>query len=653
MASIGTAYIQIAPNMTGVQGKIAGGLRGTGSKFANQFSSEVSGRSAVIIGAVAGAAQAAVQKAMRLVGNSIGDAVSRVDTLKRFPTVMQNLGYKSKDAASEIDRISSSLIGLPTSLDSLTTFVQRVAPVSGSLKEATDVALAFNNAVLAGGGPVSRQGDAIEQFSQMLSKGVPDMMAWRTLQEAMPATLGQVAKKLGIASGNTSELYEQLKDGVIGFDDFTGAVVDLDKKGLPGFKNFADQAKDATGGIATGVANMQTAITRGVAGIIESVGAENVSSAIAGVGKAFESVLNKIAIAVPPVLAVLTSVFGFVARNKDVFLPIVVAVGTMVGLWKAWTIATGIATAAQALFNVVMSANPIGLIIIALAGLVAGLVYFFTKTKTGQAIISQFGAVVSKVWASIQAGLARVGAFFSSTFARIKSIVGGVVGFIKARWPLLLAIITGPIGLAVYAVSRNIDRIKGFFASGYNYIKGLWGRLSGFFTGIFNRIRGAFTGMAGIGRNIVQGLWNGISGMGNWLKDKIIAFVSDKIPGPVKKVLGINSPSKLFAEFGKNIDQGLAQGVDKNSGMVSNSVNSMANEAIDAMKTSDLNAAVAMAPNANFNGGASGTGNTQNQTVSIGNIVLGDQSAVKEFFKQLNQDTINVGMGLTPVQGAQ
>ena len=80
----------------------------------------------------------------------------------------------------------------------------------------------------------------------------------------------------------------------------------------------------------------------------------------------------------------------------------------------------------------------------------------------------------------------------------------------------------------------------------------------------------------------------------------------------------------------------------------------MANQAIVGIGSPLVDASLAF-------GGISGAGvspggsssNTTNQDVSIGQIVLGDQSAVKEFFKQLNQDTINVGMGLTPLQGAQ
>jgi len=611
MADIGTAYVRIAPNMTGIQQKIAAGFNGLGGQFAGQFSNEFSAKAAILAGAVAGVAQAAMQKAMSAISNSLGDAISRVDTLARFPTVMQNLGYSADEARTQVDRMAKSVIGLPTSLDQITTLATRLAPVSGSLTRATDVALAFNNAVLAGGGPTYRQADAIEQFSQMLSKGVPDMMAWRTLQEAMPATLSQTAKALGITSGNTLELYDQLQNGTISFQQFTDAIVGLNSEGLPGFKSFADQAKDSTSGIATGMQNAQTAITRGIASIIESVGQKNVSEGIASIGSAFEKALKMIAVAVPPTLSVLKSVFGFISDNKDVIMPIVVGIGAMVAAFKVWQAVTTAMTIAQGLFNIVLAANPIGLIILAVVGLVAALTYFFTQTELGKQIIQTFGDVISTVWEAIKTGLQAVGNFFSTIWGGIQSTINGVVEWVKANWPLLLAIITGPIGLAVLMIVRNWDTIKGAFQSAWNFVTGLWGKAGQFFSDIFNKIKGAFGGIMDVGKNIVEGIWNGMAGMGNWLKDKIFAFIKDKIPGPIKSALGISSPSKVAAALGKQVPAGLAQGVIKNAGVVVSAVNRMTGSAVDAMAgamTADYAANLRPSANATAIGGVDGVG---------------------------------------------
>lgn len=583
MADIGTAYVRIAPNMTGIQQKIAAGFNGLGNQFGNQFSNEFSAKAAVLSGAIAGVAQAAMQKAMSAISNSLGDAVSRVDTLARFPTVMQNLGYSADEARQQVDRMAKSVVGLPTSLDQITNLATRLAPVSGSLTKATDVALAFNNAVLAGGGPTYRQADAIEQFSQMLSKGVPDMMAWRTLQEAMPATLSQTAKALGITSGNTLELYDQLQNGTISFQQFTDAIVGLNSEGLPGFKSFAEQAKDSTSGIATGMQNAQTAITRGIAKIIDAVGQKNVSESIANVGKAFESALGMIATAIPPTLNVIKGLVDFVVKNKDWLAPIAVGIGAIVAALKIWQVVTTAMTIAQGLFNAVLAANPIGLIILAIVGLVAALTYFFTQTELGKTIMKSFGDVISAVWEGIKTGLQAVGNFFTTIWNGIQTAIGAVIDWVKQNWPLLLAIITGPIGIAVGLIVKNWDTIKQAFQNAWNFVTGLWGKAGEFFSGIFNNIKNAFGKIGEIGKNIVEGIWNGMSGAGNWLKDKIFAFIKQVIPGPIRDALGIHSPSKVAADLAEQVPAGIAQGVFKKAGLAVSAVKSMTTGMVNQM----------------------------------------------------------------------
>lgn len=800
MADIGTAYVRVAPNMTGIQGKIAAGFRGAGAQAGASLQAGISTKTAAIAGAVAGIAASAVNRAMNLVGNSIGDAISRVDTLARFPTVMKNLGYSAEGAAQQVNRIAKELIGLPTSLDSLVTFVQRVAPVSSSLKEATDLALAFNNAVLAGGGPTYRQADAIEQFSQMLAKGKPDMMAWRTLQEAMPATLGQIAKQLGITSGNTLDLYDALMDGKIGFDDFTDAVIKLNSKGLPGFKNFEDQAKDATAGIATGIQNAQTAITRGLAKIMQTVGQKNISNAIADIGAAFETVLTKIATILPPVLKTLGDFVGFVARNKDVFLSVAVGIGaavvalktynTVMAVSKALTAAytavsayltlvaslqaqgLGVLKAAWIGLNIVMRANPIGLVITAVAALVAGLVFFFTRTETGKKIFASFASFFGKVWEGIKAVIKSVGDFFQRNFDIIKKVLLGfaavillpflpfialtvlivknfttiknvIMTVLTSIWnfikPILnfiknlFIIVFGSIALivltyltavkkvvttvfnALWAVIRTVlgairtvvmlyfniykTIITTVFNAVASFVSSVWNRIYSIISGVVKRLIAffapAFNWLYSKGRAIVSGLASGISsaagavwnaiksvsdrigrffaGAGRWLYDvgksivqglvngiksmvgsvnNAAGEIGNSVKNKVKGLLGIHSPSTVFTEIGVNIGEGMAKGIAATAGMVSKSAGAMTSAALQDVTGPVVDPSVA------FRGAAgvspSGGGNrTTNQTVTIGTVVLANKEAAKEMFDRLNQDTINLSMGLTPLQGAQ
>lgn len=64
-----------------------------------------------------------------------------------------------------------------------------------------------------------------------------------------------------------------------------------------------------------------------------------------------------------------------------------------------------------------------------------------------------------------------------------------------------------------------------------------------------------------IGSNIVSGVWNGINEKLQWFKDKVTGFFSGIVNG-VKSVLGIASPSKVFAGIGENMALGVGKGWD-------------------------------------------------------------------------------------------
>lgn len=65
-----------------------------------------------------------------------------------------------------------------------------------------------------------------------------------------------------------------------------------------------------------------------------------------------------------------------------------------------------------------------------------------------------------------------------------------------------------------------------------------------------------------VGKNIVRGLWEGIKAMASWIGDKVSGFVDGLVDG-VKGVLGIHSPSRVFAGIGQNMALGLGQGFEK------------------------------------------------------------------------------------------
>lgn len=214
-----------------------------------------------------------VSKVASMVTNTMGSAISRLDTLNNFPKVMNALGYSAEEADSSVKLISDSLDGLPTSLDAAVGDIQKLAATMGNLNKgainATTVGLGLNNMFLAGGKGTEYASRAMEQYNQMLAAGKVDMQSWRTMLDAAPGQLDQLAKTLVGAEANSMDLYSALQQGTVSFDDMNAAIVRLNEEGGNNFASFEDQARSATGGIATQLENIGNTMNKIVAAALE------------------------------------------------------------------------------------------------------------------------------------------------------------------------------------------------------------------------------------------------------------------------------------------------------------------------------------------------------------------------------------------------
>lgn len=234
---------------------------------------------------VAGLGIASIIKST-ILGN-VDAAIKRVDTLSNYSRVMSNLGADSVQANASVQKLSNKLIGLPTTLDDASGAVQRFTAVNGNISRSTDMFLALNNAILAGGASSEIQKSALEQLSQSYAKGKPDMFEWRSAMTAMPAQMKQVAEAMGFV--NASALGEALRNGKVSMDQFMDTIMKLNTQGINGYQSFEEQAKNATGGIATSIANMRTAIVRGMSDVMNTIGQSNIAGFFTNIAKAINS----------------------------------------------------------------------------------------------------------------------------------------------------------------------------------------------------------------------------------------------------------------------------------------------------------------------------------------------------------------------------
>lgn len=98
---------------------------------------------------------------------------------------------------------------------------------------------------------------------------------------------------------------------------------------------------------------------------------------------------------------------------------------------------------------------------------------------------------------------------------------------------------------------------------------------------IINFFKGVGSDWLTIGKNIVKGIWNGITSLAGWIKDKVSGWVSGLVDG-VKGVLGISSPSKVFAKIGGFMVAGMARGIDGSAQEAVASTTALAESTVEA-----------------------------------------------------------------------
>ena len=227
---------------------------------------------------------------MNVLSSSFDGAINRFDTMQSYPKVMKSLGFEVEQSQKSVAKLNQSVQGLPTSLADVVTTSKSLAAVTGNIEKATDTTIALNHAFLASGSSSEDASRGLQQYSQMLAKGTVDMQSWRTLQETMAPALTKVAKKLGIASGNTNELYEALQNGTISFDQLNDAMIECDTE----TGGFADTALEASKGIKTSMTNIKSAVQNLEQGFMSAMNNMLKSKAMGGLVDNLEKIKSKI-----------------------------------------------------------------------------------------------------------------------------------------------------------------------------------------------------------------------------------------------------------------------------------------------------------------------------------------------------------------------
>lgn len=317
-------------------------------------------------------------KGAELLGEALGGAIQRFDTLESYPRVMQAMGHSTEDVTRSTKKLAAGIEGLPTTLNEVVGTAQRLTLITGDINKSTDLTLALNNAFLASGSSSADASRGLQQFSQMLSAGKVDMQSWKTLQETMPYALQKTAESFGFAGQSAqNDFYSALKEGRITFNQFSRKLVELNG----GVGGFAELAKTNSKGIQTSFGNLKNAVVKGVANTIKALDdltkaatgktiAENFDALKVIINAAFGVIVNVIK-ASTPVFQTLFSILGTGASVISFLTPAIIglvaalvtmrainqAVKTTKDLISAWKTFKTTATGAIQIINLMTAAQ--------------------------------------------------------------------------------------------------------------------------------------------------------------------------------------------------------------------------------------------------------------------------------------------------------
>jgi len=639
MADIGTAYVRVAPNMQGIQGKIAAGFKGSAGPATAALGDEVNSNSGpfqAALGKLGGFAKGAgVAIGAGMLAGAAGLAALTGKALMAGAELEQQLGGAEAVFGEYADSIKK------TAADAYKT-----AGLSQQefLQGANKMGSLFQGAGFDVQSSMKMSSESMQRASDIAS-----IMGISTT-DALEAVTGMakgnftMMDNLGVAMNDTAIGAYALSKGI----NKTTAQMSIQEKVGLAQQMFMEKTAKYAGNYAKENETLSGSLNT------TKKAFDNLLTGQGDVNDFIDSLLNTINIAVPQIVALLPKIVSGLGAVLSALVP---------ALAKALpTLVPALITAVQALLNALIAALPsiVQVLVTALPILINAFVQLFLAILKAlpqiiqiiaQALPTIIDAIVTGLTSpeSLQAIIMGAVQLLLALVQAIPIIIPALVGAIPTIIKNILATLTNPtfiaqminagVQLLKATISGIVSMTGAVISAAWQIIKSIASVLSP--SSLFN-----------IGKDVVKGLWNGIQDMGGWLKDKIIGFVKDKIPGPIKSALGIHSPSRVAAALGREVPRGLAQGIDKEGDLVAKAANDMANQAIVGMTSPTIDPAIAFGGGAGVLGGNAAGSTTNNQSVSIQKIVLGDESAVKEFFRQLNQDTINVGMGITPNQGA-
>lgn len=547
-------------------------------------------------------------------GKLTGGIVNRLQT--RGIPVLQFLGEQFGVTAAEADKMVSEG---KVSFDDFQAAME--TGLGGAAKESGNTFSGAMKNVQAALGRIgaSLLGGVFEQIPQVLGTAIEKLDAFGPTAEKLGAAIGDVLGTVlpvvvNLASGFLDILVPAVTaaaDAFIAVKDFISENETLMRNlGImigtvlaPAFIVMAGQAVKAWA--MAQIAAIRSAAVQ-VAALYRTAGAWAMAS-----GRALASGLMVVAAwaraaGAAVISAATQSTAGL--RAAASWTAQIVAMGAYRVAQLAAAAASKIMAVAQWALNAALSANPIGLIVLAIAALIAGLVYAYKNFETFRRIVDgAFRAVKvaalavwnflkgawQEIWPSLKATMQNFANAAKSIWDIIKRVFQVALNLIKGYIKAWIAVVKGiwkgltflwdvikrVFTLVVNIVKTYINTWKAIIRAGVSAVKAIWqrvldivniarnaisrvvdafrdgvGRIRGWAESAVNAVKGVWEGIVGwfssLGSRAVQALINAMSGLGSRIKSMLPGPLRDLVPFSLAPGAGDQAISRMMAMGG-------------------------------------------------------------------------------------------------------
>lgn len=605
-----------------IESAFAGPSKSVGQKAGDAAGGGFSRGFSAKLGVISGVASSVATKVIGVFSGLSGQILDASDSTQKFAQTLDFAGVGAdqikKLTASTQEYANKTVYGIDDIRNTTAQLAANGVPNYAKLAEA-----AGNLNAVAGGNADTFKSVAM-MLTQTAGAGKLTTENWNQLADAIPGASGKLQEamlKNGAYTGNfrdamakgeiTSQEFNDalmqlgMNDGAIkaaeSTQTFEGAFGNLEATIVDGAANIVNTVKPyITGAVAAlgdGIGKAMQWVNDFMGALMKSQGVQTFANGIKAIAGAVGSIVGPFAGVIGNLLlftggadsaggaaqqlsnilgiigGILQSVGTFVQQNADWMQALAIAVmagygafqlfsiiQTVVGFVKAFSVAETAATAAQWLLNAAMSANPIMILVVAIAALVAGIVWFCTQTETGRQLWAGFTGFLQATWQNITD-------FFQATWQNITQWFSNAAANIQNGWNALTAFI-GSIPGRIQAFFAGIGQ---WFANKFNEVRN--GIANGFnsavsfIASIPGRILSALGNLGGLlwnaGASIMQGFLDGLKSIWHNITSfvgNIAGWIADhKGPLPYDRKLLIPAGEAIMGGFRKSLNAGWQQ----------------------------------------------------------------------------------------------